>query len=331
MHGYTPNAGRADTREVVADMLTRKYGIKFTTGEVTMTVGASGALNVMLRTVLDPGDEVVTPSPYFTEYPFYIGVHNGVCRLATTDDDFNLSIANIESQMNNRTKAVLINNPHNPTGRVYTEDTIRQLADMLRGCKRKFGHAIYLVSDEPYRDIIYDGVKVPSIFRLYEDSIVATSYSKSLAIPGERIGYMALCPYAESNKELQAGFAFHNRILGYVNAPVLMQFLVEEMERQQKVSVDVSEYLKRRDILYGELSRMGYQIVKPDGTFYMFPKSPTPNDMEFTDNLLEKLVLVVPGRGFGTPGYFRISYCNAKTENLGRALDRFEDAIRPYT
>ena len=271
-----------------------------------MTCGAAGALNVILKTILDPGDEVITPSPYFVEYKFYADNHGGILKTVPTKPDFSLDINAISSAINNKTKAVLINSPNNPTGRVYGKKSLIELGTILNDKSGKTGRTIYLISDEPYRKIVYDGVKVPSIFNCYRESIIATSYSKDISIPGERIGYIAVNPMAVFKENLINGMALANRILGFVNAPALMQRIIASI---QGASVDISEYKRKRDILCNNLAECGYEFVRPSGAFYLFPKSPVPDDVKFVKALQDELILVVPGSGFGGPGHFRIAFC----------------------
>ncbi len=322
-HAYMPNAGLLETRQAVADYLNKYNRPSFTPDDIVMTVGAGGALNVVLKTILNPGDEVVIPKPYFVEYDFYLDNHQGVPRPVPTKRDFSLDFDAISVAVTDKTKAILIDSPNNPTGKVYKEGELRELARLLSHYGQKLGEPIYLISDEPYRKIIYDGISVPSIFDLYKESFVVTSFSKDLSLPGERIGYAAANPEISDRKMLVAGMVLSNRVLGYVNAPALMQraipFLLEE-------SVDVSVYQKRRDMLCGALASFGYDFVKPGGTFYLFPRTPIEDDVAFVASLQEENILTVPGSGFGGPGHFRIAYCVSE-DVISRALPGFEKAI----
>jgi aspartate aminotransferase len=324
-HAYMPNAGYTETRQAVADYLSRHNPISLSHEDVIMTVGAGGALNVILKTVLDPGDEVIIPKPYFVEYDFYLDNHLGVPRVVNTTPDFSLDIEAIGKAVNENTKAVLINSPNNPTGKVYTEAELDQLGRLLDDYNRKFGRPIYLISDEPYRKIVYEGVKVPSIFKIYRESFVGTSFSKDLSIPGERIGYIAVNSDI-SDKNIIDGLVLSNRILGYVNAPALMQRVVSYL---LDVSVEISLYQKKRDLLCEGLASFGYEYVKPEGAFYLFPKSPIEDDAEFVTALQEENILTVPGRGFGGPGHFRIAYCVSDMV-IEKSMPGFERAIRKY-
>ncbi len=306
MHRYMENAGYMETRAAVAEQLSRDTGIKFAPDHIVMTCGAAGGLNVVLKTLLNPGDEVVIFAPYFAEFINYIDNHGGMVRVLPTDEGFLPRLDVLEQAIQTKTKAVLINSPNNPTGAVYPEGLIRQLGGLLEKKEAELRKEIYLISDEAYRKIIYDGVKCPSVFHYHRNSIVVTSHSKDLALPGERIGYIAVHPDCEGREELIAGLTFSNRILGFVNAPALMQHAVR---RLQTVTVSVSEYQRKRDFLYRNLVEMGFSVVRPQGAFYMFPRSPLEDDVAFVNELKSHNVLVVPGRGFGTAGYFRISYC----------------------
>lgn len=325
-HCYMPNTGYTAVCGSVAEFLSREQGVSVDDTDVLMTCGAAGALNVALKTILDPGDEVLTPVPCFVEYGFYADNHGGVLKTFTSRPDFQLDLAALSAAVTARTKAVLINSPHNPTGVVYTAETIRDLGALLEAKSRETGHTIYLISDEPYRKIVYDGVTVPSIFSAYPESIIGTSYSKDISIPGERIGFLAVNPRATYRKPLVAGMALCNRILGFVNAPALMQRVVACM---QGMSVDIDLYKRKRDMLCEGLGAMGYEFVKPAGTFYLFPRSPITDDVEFVQALKAERVLVVPGSGFRAPGYFRIAFC-VTDETIQNALPGFERAIRKY-
>lgn len=323
MHRYMPNAGYPETRAAVAAEIKDETGLDFTANEIVMTCGAGGAINVILKTLFDAGDEMVVFAPYFVEYRFYADNHGGVPRIVPPDDDFLPDMKAFEAAISSRTKVVLINSPNNPTGAVYSASVLGKLAEIIQTKEQEFNSEIFLVSDEPYRKIIFDGLHYPHSFQFHKRSIVATSHSKDLALPGERIGYIAVHPDYEGRQELIDGLIFCNRTLGFVNAPALMQHIVRAM---QSVTVNVTDYQRKRDFLYSELTAMGYKIVKPQGAFYMFPKSPIEDEMVFVDLLKEHKVLVVPGRGFGWPGYFRLSYCITDKELEG-ALPGFKAAI----
>lgn len=321
-HGYMPNAGYPSVRKAIAAMVSSEQSIEITADNIIMTCGAAGGLNTVLKTILNPGDEVIVTKPYFVEYNFYITNHNGVTRLAESNPDFSLSVQNIQKAITDNTKAVLVNSPNNPTGRVYTEQQIQDLSLMLEGFRKK-GQTIYLLSDEPYREIIYDDVKVPSVLSSYSQSIVVNSYSKSLSIPGERIGFIAANPSCDAIEELMSGMILCNRILGYVNAPALMQRIVAELT---DVTVDITPYRHRRDLLAEGLKSAGYSFPMPEGAFYIFCKSPLDDDVAFIQHLQKFNILAVPGSGFGGPGYFRMAYC-VPEDVIKRSIPKFKEAM----
>lgn len=322
-HGYPPNTGLVDVRKSVAAYLTEEQHVAMSEQEVIMTCGAAGALNVILKVILDPEDEVIVPSPYFVEYNAYTANHGGVLKTAATHPDFSLNMEAISAAITDKTKAVLINSPNNPTGQIYPEEDLRQLGALLEEKSRSLNRTIYLISDEPYRKIIYDGVEVPSLFTCYKETLVVTSYSKDLSIPGERIGFLAVNPGATYRDDLLNGMALANRILGFVNAPVLMQRVVGSLQGCQ---VDISEYARKRDLICDGLADCGYEFTKPAGAFYLFPRSPIPDDVEFVRMLQEKLILVVPGSGFGGPGYFRIAFC-VDDDTIKNAMPGFKEVL----
>jgi aspartate aminotransferase len=305
-HRYMPNGGFPDVRAAVAKQLSIESGIEFSGSDILMTVGAAGALNVILRSILDEGDEVVIIAPYFAEYIFYIQHQTGVVREAQSGPDFMPDMDSLRSMLSPRTRAVIINTPNNPTGVIYPESVVAEIGKTLQDAEKRFGTEIYLISDEPYRKLMYTDDPFPFIFKHHARSVVATSHSKDLGLAGERIGHIAINPADPGKKDFMDAATFSLRTLGFVNAPALMQRVVAEI---QDASVDVSQYQKKRDFLYGALTDIGYECIKPDGAFYVFPKSPLNDDVTFVQLLQSKLVLVVPGVGFGTPGYFRASYC----------------------
>jgi aspartate aminotransferase len=326
-HAYMPNAGLRETREAVANFLSKEHGLKISWENLIMTCGAGGGLNVALKTLLDEKDEVIILAPYFVEYFFYVNNHNGIGKLVTTKEDFALDLAAIESEVNQKTKAIIINSPNNPSGRVYDENSLNSLGKVLLKMKEKYGHPVYLLSDEPYRKLVYDGVRVPSVFKAYPYSLLITSYSKDLSLPGERIGYIAINPATENWRQVADGLTFCNRILGFVNAPALMQRILPKL---QGTMVEVSEYRRKRDLLCQGLSEAGYSFMKPQGAFYLFPKSPIPDDILFVQALLEENILAVPGAGFGTPGYFRLAYC-VEDRVIEKSMGGFRRAIRKFS
>ena len=325
-HGYMPNAGFVKTRQAVADYLNKFNRPRFSAEEIVMTVGAGGALNVVLKTVLNPGEEVIIPKPYFVEYNFYLDNHQGVPKLVPTKPDFSLDCDAISEAVTEKTRAILINSPNNPTGKVYREEELKELADLLSHYSGKFGQPIYLISDEPYRKIIYDGITVPSIFNMYNESFVVTSFSKDLSLPGERIGYVAANPDMSDKDMVIAGLVLCNRILGYVNAPALMQRAIPFLLRD---SVDISIYQKKRDMLCDGLASFGYDFIKPEGAFYLFPRTPIEDDIVFVAALQEENILPVPGTGFGGPGHFRIAYC-VSDKVIEKAMPGFEKVMKKF-
>jgi aspartate aminotransferase len=326
MHRYMPNSGYPATRRAVADGLQSETGLPFTENEIVMTCGAAAALNVVLKTILNPGDEVLILSPYFVEYGYYIDNHQGVAVVVPTDAAFQPDLDRIEAAITPRTRAIIVNSPNNPTGVVYDAQRLQALGELLRRAQSRLGSEIFLISDEPYRRVIFDGLKFPQVFPHYESTIVVHSHAKDLALPGERIGYIAVHPAYPEKQELIDGLTFCNRILGFVNAPALMQHVVRAL---QGVSVDVADYQRKRDFLYGRLTDLGYQIVRPQGAFYLFPRSPTPDDVAFVETLQRWNVLTVPGTGFGTPGHFRVAYC-VEDRVLEGAIEGFARAAKEF-
>jgi aspartate aminotransferase len=324
MHRYMPNAGLPETRDAVAAMLERETGLAFTRDQVVMTCGAGGALNVVLKTLLEPGDRVLLFSPYFVEYIFYVDTHGGVPLKVPTRRDFDIDLETFERSLNSWVKVVIVNSPNNPSGAVYPQATLKAMGEILRRKEEEYEKEIYLVSDEPYRRIVYDGVAVPWVFHAHRNSIVVSSFSKDLGLAGERIGFAAIGPEADPKEKLFQAFTFANRVLGFINAPALMQYALPHCI---DAVVDVDSYRRKRDLLYGALSEMGYEIVKPKGAFYLFPKSPIEDDVLFVRYLQQEHVLAVPGTGFGTPGHVRISYC-VEDRVIERSLPHFERAAK---
>jgi len=323
-HAYMSNAGFVETRQAVAEYLNGFNPTKTTADDIVMTVGAGGGLNVVLKTILNPGEEVIIPKPYFVEYNFYLDNHQAIPQLVGTRPDFSFDLDALESAMTPKTRAVLINSPNNPTGKVYTEDELKDLGRLLAHYSDKFGETIYLISDEPYRKIAYDGVTVPSVFAVYNESFVVTSFSKDLSLPGERIGYAAVHPDISEKDLVMAGMVLCNRTLGYVNAPAFMQRAITPLLNE---SVDISLYQKKRDRLCDGLDALGYDVVKPQGAFYLFPRTPIADDVAFVNILQNENILTVPGSGFGGPGHFRIAYC-VSDEVIEKSLPGFERAIK---
>ncbi|NOX79972.1 MAG: pyridoxal phosphate-dependent aminotransferase [Deltaproteobacteria bacterium] len=323
VHAYMPNGGYPYVREAVAATLSVEQEVEIDLGDVLMTCGAAGALNVVMKSLLDPGDEVVILSPFFVEYHFYVDNHGGVTRVVSTDDEFNLDLDAIEEALTAKTKVVLINSPNNPTGQVYSRESLAQLGQLLGRAGDKFCTTIYLVADEPYRKIVFDGCEVPPVMTATTNAIVVSSYSKDLSLPGERIGYLAVHPDIKDKRALLDAMTLANRILGFVNAPALMQRVVAEL---QDVTVDASIYERRRQLFCHILDAAGFEYVKPRGAFYLFPKTPIDDDVEFCGILQQEKILGVPGRGFGAPGYFRLAFC-VQDEVIERSAEGFKNAI----
>jgi len=327
MHGYMENAGYPATRAAVAAQLTKETGIKLTEKDIVMAVGAAGAINVALKTILDPGDEVIVFIPWFVDYFNYVENHDGVVKPLPTDENFLPRLDTLEAGIGPRTKAVLINSPNNPTGVVYSAELMTKIAEILQKKETEYGTEIFIVSDEPYKKIIYDGLKYPSPLNFHRHSIIATSHSKDLSIAGERIGYIALHPDSEHHDDMITGFVFCTRVLGFINAPAFMQNVVRHL---QDVTIPVSEYQRRRDFIYSHLVKMGYYVNKPQGAFYIFPKCPIKDDVAFVHELQhEHHVLTVPGVAFGAPGYFRLVYC-VDDELLEKSMPGLEIIAKKY-
>ena len=317
MHRYMSNAGYAETRSAVAEVIAEASGQPVTAAQVVMTCGASGALNVVLKAILNPGEEVIILAPFFVEYKFYIDNHGGVPREVWTDrDTFQMDLSAIEAAITDKTRAIIINTPNNPTGVIYQAESLKKLGDLLQKKERELERQIFVISDEPYAHIAYDGRPVPNIFSYVDNAIIVTSHSKDLALPGERIGYLAANPRMTHVDLFMEGAVFCNRTLGFVNAPAMMQRLVAKLQRS---SVDVGAYQKKRDVFYDNLTALGFRMVKPDGAFYLFPQSPLEDDVEFVKTAQKHNILLVPGAGFGAPGFFRIAYC-VEQEMIERSI-----------
>jgi len=311
-HGYTPNPGHVHVRQALADYLSNEHNVMLTPDLIIMTIGAAGALNDVLKALMNSGEEILVPSPYFVGYDQYAFIANAALKTVPTNSAFHLDMAAIEAAITENTRVMLINSPNNPTGAVYSTTELAALGDVLEKASQKFGKRIYLLSDEPYRKIAYD-VDVPSVFQAYPHSIMVSSYSKELSLAGERIGYLAIHPDAEDAALVAGAAAVANTML-CVNAPSMMQQVVGQL---QGISVDVSIYRKRRDIFCNGLAEAGYEFNVPEGAFYLFPKSPIADDVKFVRLLKEELILAAPGRSFGGPGYFRLSYAVPETTITG--------------
>ena len=320
--GYMPNAGFPRVREKLAHHLSREQGTGVGAEDILLTCGAAGGLNCLFRTILEPGEEVVCPSPYFVEYGFYLSNHQGVFKTVPTTADFHLDIEAIDNALTERTRMVLINSPNNPTGQVYGREEIEALGRLLLARSSGRKRPIFLVSDEPYRFLTYDGAAVHSILPAYPYSAVVSSFSKNLAMAGERIGYVLLNPSMENKDILMDGLVYVNRILGYVNAPTIGQQVLEDA---LGFEVDVSRFERRRELMQQVLQDAGYRFTSPRGGFYFFPQAPGGDDVEFVRRLQDELVLAVPGSGFGAPGYFRLSFC-VPEEVIERSASGFAKA-----
>ena len=303
IHGYMPNAGYPAVRRAVAESVSADMGVTLDAEHLLMTCGAGGALNVALRALCNPGDEVIASAPCFVEYGFYCSNYGASLKLVPAKADFDLDPAAFADAITEKTAAVIINSPHNPTGRIYPAETLEELGRALDKAKERTGRRIYLISDEPYRKIAYDGITVPPVMKAYAHSLVATSYSKDLSLPGERIGWLAVNPDAEDADQIAGALTLCNRILGYVNAPALMQRTVA---RLQDLSVDIGIYRAKRDKIKRILDEAGFEYAPPEGTFYFWVKSPAADEMEVVNALKEELILTVPGSGFAGPGWLRI-------------------------
>lgn len=326
IHGYMDNAGYPDVREKIATDYNRRYGTDACGKHIVMTVGAAGALNVVLKTLLNPGDEVLCFTPYFGEYHFYAENHGGVLKPVATDEDFLPDTEALRRAVNPRTRAVIINTPNNPTGVVYPEEILRDLSDTLREESRRIGHPIYLISDEPYREILYDGKSHHSLLRFYDDALICYSYSKSASLPGERIGYVLAGPRADGVEEVVAAMKTANRILGFVNAPSLFQTVIGE---HPDACSDLETYARNRAVLTDLLSRQGWDYITPQGAFYLFLKSPVPDEKAFCKRAAESGLLIVPSSAFGVSGYARIAYCVSE-DMIRRSEAAFSELKRFY-
>ena len=327
VHGYMSNAGFPQVRETLARDLNERFGTSFSANNLIMTVGAGSGLNVCLKTVIDPGDEVIVFAPYFLEYRAYVGNYDGV--LVETEPDtstFQLNLDDFAAKIGPKTKAVILNNPNNPTGIVYTEETIRALTRIMEEKQKEYGHAIYLLSDEPYRELAYDGAAVPFVTKYYANTMVVYSYSKSLSLPGERIGYVLIPDEVEDSADTIAAATIANRISGCVNAPSLIQLAVA---RSTRAKVDLDFYDRNRKTLYDGLTAMGFTCVKPEGAFYLWMKSPVPDEKEFVAAAKKYNILIVPGSSFAGPGFVRLAYC-VSYETIVNSLPAFQKLANEF-
>lgn len=324
LHGYMSNAGYPEVREAVAKSLNKRFATNFSGNNILMTVGAAGGLNVILKTLLNPGDEVIVFAPFFGEYKNYIANFGGKIVIVSADiPNFQLKLDEFEQKINKNTKAVIINNPNNPSGVIYSEETIKKLAEILEKKQAEFGTSIYLISDEPYRELAYDGEEVPYLTKYYKNTVVGYSFSKSLSLPGERIGYLVMPDELDDAESIIAGAAIANRILGFVNAPALQQLTIAKVLDSK---VDVEIYNKNRELLYRKLTEFGYECIKPQGAFYMFIKAPGGDDQVFVQKAKSEHILLVGGTFFACPGYLRLAYC-VDYDMIERSLPGFKRLI----
>lgn len=327
IHGYMSNSGYEDVRAVIAESINRRFDTKFSEKNIIMTVGAAGGLNVILKTLLNPGDEVLTFAPYFGEYRSYVGNYDAVLVVVPPDTEtFQPNLAEFEEKITKKTKAVIVNTPNNPTGVVYSEETIQKLAAILEQKQQEFGTDIYLISDEPYRELVYDDVEVPYLTKYYRNTIVGYSFSKSLSLPGERIGYLVIPDELSDSEQVLAGANVATRILGFVNAPSLIQRVVAKCI---DAKCNVEAYNKNRELLYSSLVSYGYECIKPEGAFYLFVKSPTADEKIFCEAAKKHNILIVGGSSFACPGYVRIAYC-VGYDTIVKALPGFEALMQEF-
>ena len=329
LHGYMSNAGYEDVRQTIADSINKQFGTAFSYKNLIMTVGAASGLNVILKSILNPGDEVIVFAPYFVEYNSYIRNYDGnVVVISPDTETFMPKLDEFEQKITPKTKAVMINSPNNPAGVIYPEETLMALAAIMKKKEEEYGTSIVLLSDEPYRELAYGGVEVPYVTKYYHNTVVCYSYSKSLSVPGERIGYLVIPDEVEDSEMLIGAATIANRILGSVNAPSLIQKAIKYCI-EHDISVDLEAYEKNRNLLYGALTEYGFTCAKPDGAFYLFMKSPVEDEKEFCEAAKRHHVLFVPGSSFACPGYVRIAYC-VSYEQIERSLPAFKKIAEEY-
>ena len=327
LHGYMSNAGFEDVRQTIAESLNRRFDTKFSAKNLIMTVGAASGLNVILKTILNPGEEVIVFAPYFLEYGAYVRNYDGVLvEISPDTTTFQPNLAEFEQKITPKTRAVIVNTPHNPTGVVYSEETIKKLSTILEAKQKEFGTVIYLISDEPYRELAYDGVEVPYLTKYYNNTVVGYSYSKSLSLPGERIGYLVIPDEADGSEELISAATIANRTLGCVNAPSLIQKVVAKCV---DAKTDLAAYDKNRQSLYNGLKECGFECIKPQGAFYLFVKSPVEDEKAFCEAGKKYNILMVPGSSFACPGYVRLAYC-VSYETIVNSLPEFKKLAAEY-
>ena len=327
LHGYMSNAGFEDVRQTIAESLNRRFGTKFAAKNLIMTVGAASGLNVIFKTILNPEEEVIVFAPYFLEYGAYVRNFDGkLVEISPDTTTFQPNLEEFEQKITAKTRAVIVNTPHNPTGVVYSEETIKKLAAIMEAKQKEFGTDIVLISDEPYRELAYDGVEVPYLTKYYDNTVVGYSYSKSLSLPGERIGYLVIPDELKDSEEVLSAANVATRILGFVNAPTLQQKVVEKCLNEK---TDLSFYDRNREDLYNGLKECGFECIKPQGAFYLFVKSPVPNEKEFCEAAKKYNILIVPGSSFACPGYVRLAYC-VSHETIVNSLPKFKELAKEY-
>ncbi len=327
LHGYMPNAGFPEVRSRIADSLNKRFGTAFTAENIIMTVGAAGGLNCALKALLNPGDEVLSFAPYFVEYRNYVANYDGVLKEVAPDTDtFQPDLKALEEAVTPKTRALIINNPNNPSGVIYPESTIQKIAEILERKQKDYGSEIFIISDEPYRELVYTGAEVPYITKYYANTIVGYSFSKTLSLPGERIGYLVIPKEAADQERLFQAVTIANRVLGFVNAPSLIQKVVAECLDEK---ADIGFYAKNRDVLYDALKEYGFSCIRPEGAFYMFIKSPVPDEKEFVAEAKKEHILVVPGSSFACSGFVRLSYC-VSYETCVNSLPGFKRLAQKY-
>lgn len=328
LHGYTnSNSGYADVRQTVAESVNERFGTALTGENIVMTVGAAGGLNVILKTLLNPGDEVIAFAPYFGEYRSYTNNYDGVLvEISPNTENFQPKLEEFEEKITPKTKIVIVNTPNNPTGVVYSEETIQKMTEIMEAKQKEYGTDIYLVSDEPYRELAYDGVEVPYLTKYYNNTIIGYSYSKSLSLPGERIGYLVIPDEVADSDDVKSAANVATRILGFVNAPTLQQKVVAKCINEK---TDLTFYNRNRETLYNGLIDCGFECIKPQGAFYLFVKSPVENEKAFCEEAKKLHILMVPGSSFACPGYVRLAYC-VSYETIVNSLPKFQELAKKY-
>lgn len=328
VHGYMNNSGYEDVRDDISSFLNKKNNLNLTRNNIVMTCGAAGGLNIILKSILNPDEEVITFAPFFGEYKNYVENFDGKLVIVPTNiDTFEPDLDELSKVINSKTKAIIINNPNNPTGVIYSKNAIQSLADLLNKKQKELNTSIYLISDEPYREIVYDNAEVPCLLKYYDNTFIGYSYSKSLSLPGERIGYVVVNPSMTDCDEMMAALNIANRILGFVNAPSLFQRVIAKSLGSE---VDVNIYKKNRDLLYNHLVKLGFPCIKPKGAFYLFPRTPIEDDKKFCEDAKQFNLLLVPGSTFGCPGHIRLSYC-ISYEKIEKSLPAFDKLAKLYS